>query len=185
MKASDLYRGRWRPWRRAWLGVCALLGACTSVARTPLPLADHVDVPRFLGQWYVIACLPTRIERHAWNEIETYRAGPGGRIDTVLTYSEGAADGPQRRYQPVGRVSPAGNGAIWRMQFIWPFQADYRVMYVDEAYSLTVIGREKRDYAWIMARTPAISPEDYAPLVERLRSGGYDVGRLRRVPHRP
>jgi apolipoprotein D and lipocalin family protein len=55
-------------------------------------------------------------------------------------------------------------------------------MYIDEGYSQTVIGREKRDYAWIMARTPTLSGSDYQRLSALLQSQGYDVSRLRRVP---
>ncbi|MFB8996232.1 lipocalin family protein, partial [Xanthomonas phaseoli] len=39
--------------------------ASGSEARAALPRADSVDVPRFMGDWYVIAHIPTRPERKA------------------------------------------------------------------------------------------------------------------------
>ena len=70
------------------------------------------------------------------------------------------------------------------MQFIWPINADYRVVYVDDDYSQTIIGRNKRDYAWIMARTPTISREDFFEHVKLLREQGYDTEKLKVVPQR-
>ena len=70
------------------------------------------------------------------------------------------------------------------MQFIWPIKADYRVMYLNADYTQTVIGRNKRDYVWIMARTPAIPEADYSNIVRLIAEQGYDASKLRRVPQR-
>ena len=164
----------------ALLAVLATL--CASAA--PLTVVSQVDLPRFMGPWYVIACIPTRIERNAWGAIESYRLAPGGRVLTEFSFHEGAFDGPLKRYRPTGFPVAGSHGAIWGMQFIWPFKADYRVMYLDADYTVTVIGREKRDFVWIMARAPTIAADDYARLLEFLQRQGYEVGRLRRVPQR-
>lgn len=156
--------------------------ACNSRALPPIQTVASVDIARFMGDWYVIACIPTRIERHAYAAVESYRLRPDGRIDTVFTFHEGNFDGPLKRYNPTGFVKQGSGGAVWGMQFIWPIQADYRILYLDANYTLTVIGRQKRDYAWIMARTPTLAPDEYARLVELLRTQGYEVAALRRVP---
>ena len=52
------------------------------------------------------------------------------------------------------------------MQFIWPIKADYRILYVDSAYSQTIIGRIDRDYVWLMARTPQLPDADYRQFLE-------------------
>ena len=44
------------------LGIGALLSACASAPPTIPPVAS-VDMPRFMGDWYVIAQIPTYIER--------------------------------------------------------------------------------------------------------------------------
>jgi apolipoprotein D and lipocalin family protein len=70
------------------------------------------------------------------------------------------------------------------MQFIWPIKAEYVIVDVDKDYQITVIGRSDRDYAWIMARTPAIPEIAYQAAVMRLKELGYSVDNLRRVPQR-
>jgi apolipoprotein D and lipocalin family protein len=158
------------------------LPACQTRSYPPLQRAESVDIPRFMGQWYVIGCIPSLVERHEFNAVESYRLDSAGRIRTVFTFNEGSFAGPEKRYTPLGFVTAGTRGTVWGMRFVWPVKADYRVMYVAQDYSQTVIGREKRDYAWIMARSPDISSTDYLQLSALLRSQGYDVSLLRKVP---
>jgi apolipoprotein D and lipocalin family protein len=69
------------------------------------------------------------------------------------------------------------------MQFIWPIRADYRIVYLDDDYQQTIIGRNNRDYVWIMARTSTISQEDYSNLVTLVGALGYDLDALRKSTH--
>ncbi|HCR79873.1 MAG TPA: hypothetical protein DIW42_09795, partial [Alcanivorax sp.] len=73
---------------------------------------------------------------------------------------------------------------IWGMRFIWPFRADFRVLYVDDAYRTTIIGRQKRDYLWIMARRPQVSEDTLQRLIQVAADRGYDTSRIQRVPQR-
>jgi apolipoprotein D and lipocalin family protein len=166
----------------AMLTLCGGLAGCSS--RPPLAVEPHIDIPRFMGDWYVIACIPTRIERSAFGPKESYSLDARGRVRTVFTFRSGSFKGPVKRYTPTGFVDPRSGGAVWGMEFIWPIKADYRIMYVDPAYTLTVIGREKRDYAWIMARAPRIDEADFARLRALLTSQGYEASALVRMPQR-
>jgi apolipoprotein D and lipocalin family protein len=154
--------------------------------RNPIPAHPAVDLDRFMGDWYVIANIPTRIERGAHNAVESYARDPDGTIATTFTFREGSFDGPSKRMTPRGFVRPDTGNAVWGMRFFWYFPAkfEYVVSYVDDAYTETIIGRSARDYVWIMARQPEISPDAYARLVERVRTLGYDTSRVRRVPQR-
>ena len=69
------------------------------------------------------------------------------------------------------------------MQFIWPIKADYRIVYLDGDYQHTIIGRQQRDYVWIMARTPHIPDQVYLELEAFVASLGYDPGLLEKPPH--
>lgn len=165
----------------AWLTL-GLLSACQSLSHPPLKIVDYVDLNRFTGDWYVIASIPTFIEKEAYNARENYQLNDDGTIATTFTFNEGGFDGELKLYQPTGYVFDQQSNAIWGMQFIWPIKADYRVMYLDENYQTTIIAREKRDYVWIMARTPTISETRYQNLVQRVAEQGYDTELLRKVP---
>lgn len=157
-----------------------LTGCATSLP--PLKTVEKVDLERFMGPWYVIAAIPTFIETKAFNAIEDYRLEPGGTIATTFTFNQGAFDGPPKRYQPRGFVVDRVNNSTWAMQFVWPFKAEFLITHLDSGYTRTVIGRNKRDYVWIMARTPEIPEADYQRLVAELAGQGYDVTKLRQVP---
>jgi apolipoprotein D and lipocalin family protein len=165
------------------LSMLALLG-CQGAPKPPLETAEYVEIERFMGDWYVIANIPTFLEDGAHNAVESYRLDEDGSIDTTFTFRKGGFDGPLKHYNPKGFVEDKSSNAIWGMQFIWPIKADYRVMYLDENYSQTVIGREKRDYVWIMARTPSISAADYHRILAMLEEQGYDIDQVQKVPQR-
>ena len=91
-------------------------------------------------------------------------------------------DGELKEFNPRGFVKDDPSNALWGMRFVWPIKADYRIVYLDQNYSQTIIGRQKRDFIWIMARTPEISDEDYQQLIRSAEELGYDATKIERVP---
>ena len=159
-----------------------LLSGCGTGA--PMPTVANVDLQRYQGDWYVIAAIPSFPERHAFNAVESYSWLPDGKIQVTFRYREGSFTAPVKTMHPVGTVRPGSGQAVWGMQFIWPIEAEYRVVYLDSDYQTVIVGRSKRDYVWIMAREPLLTEPVYAHLVERVAALGYDVGKLRKVPQR-
>ncbi len=168
--------------RTCFLGVMAmfLVGCASSLPR--LKTVEKVELNRYMGPWYVIACIPTFIETKAYNGVETYTLRSDGTIDTVFTFHQGGFEGPLKRYNPRGFVFDKVNNSTWGMQFIWPFKAEFLITYLNDDYTQTIIGRNKRDYVWIQARTPQIPEADYQNLLKRLEQEGYDIKRIRKVP---
>jgi apolipoprotein D and lipocalin family protein len=157
-----------------------MISACSSYP--PIRTAEQVDIPRFMGDWYVIANIPTFIEKGAHNAVESYSRNDDGTIATTFSFRADSFDGEKKIYHPTGFIRDNESNAIWGMQFIWPIKADYRIVYVDDNYTHTIIGRLKRDYVWIMARTPEISDTTYNKLVSILKQEGYDISQLQTVP---
>jgi len=149
----------------------------------PMSVVDYVDLDRFMGDWYIIATIPTFLERGAYNPVETYRRDNDGTISTTFTFNKGSLSGPTKIYRPRGFIKDKRTNAIWGMQFVWPIKADYRIVYLDDNYQQTIIGRSSRDYVWIMARTPMISQQDYSKLVVLVDSLGYDLDDLQKSIH--
>ncbi len=167
------------------LALTALGAGCMSTGAPTVPVVSAVDLPRFMGSWYVIASIPSYVERDAYDAVESYELKPDGRIQTTFRYRNGSFEAPLKTMRPVGTVVPGTGNAVWGMQFIWPIKAEYVISYLDPGYAETIIARSKRDYAWIMARTPEIPEAAYAADVERLKAMGYDLSKLRKVPQSP
>ena len=158
--AQEAHHDSSAPWRRTPPGPC---GAGRLPGREPSTAhGDKVDLPRFMGDWYVIANIPTfmrtrRAQRRRKSMRSTRTAASPPPSPFVTAPSTASASNTTRavlswiaRAMPCGACASSGR-----------IKADYRITYVSDDYSQTVISRQKRDYVWIMARTPQIPPADY------------------------
>lgn len=147
-----------------------------------VPTVAFVDLPRFMGDWYVIANIPTFLETQSYAATESYAQAPDGTITTVFSQRKGSFEAPLKRYNQRAFVRANSGNAAWGMQFIWPFKAEYLIAHVNQDYSQAIIARTARDYVWVLARTPQLPENELAALSERVRQLGYDISKLRRVP---
>ena len=166
------------------LSLSLVMAGCQSISQPPLPTVERLELSRFMGDWYVIAAIPTYIERRAHNAVESYRLADNGAIETTFSFRDGGFNGKLKRYHSTGYVEDTTSNAVWGVRFFWPFKADYRVMYLAPDYSVTIIGRLRRDYVWIMARDPNLGDSEYQRLVSLIAGAGYDIRKLQKVPQR-
>ena len=159
-----------------------LITGCEDDGGEPMDTVSYVDLKRFMGDWYVVANIPTFVEKGAHNPVERYKLNPDGTIATTFTFNKDAFDGPLKTFHPKGFVLDKETNARWGMQFIWPFKGDFRIIYLDDDYQTTVIGRAKRDYVWVMSRTPELSDAELDKMRAFVESVGYDPSKLERVP---
>ncbi|MEM9173577.1 MAG: lipocalin family protein [Pseudomonadota bacterium] len=161
-----------------------LLSGCASSPEKEMPITtvEYVDLERFAGRWYVIANIPTFVEKNAYNAIEHYAVRDADTIDTTFSFNKGGFDGKRKSYTPVASVRPNTGNAVWGMQFIWPFKLEYRVLWLNDDYSVTVVGRSKRDYVWVMARSPQIDSSLREEIWAFLAREGYDLQQIQNVP---
>ena len=168
---------------RLLLLLASLLPLYGCSQHAPMTTVDYVDIDRFMGDWYVVANIPTFLEEGAHNAVESYARNDDGTIATTFTFLDGGFDGERKEYNPTGFIRDTQTNALWGMQFIWPIKADYRIVYLDNDYTKTVIGREARDYVWVMARKPELTESEYQEMLQFVGSIGYDASKMNRVPH--
>ena len=164
----------------------ALLSACASSgARPPLAATTSIDLPRFMGRWWVIAHVPYFAERGKVATADEYTLRADGKIDNVYVYRK-AFDRPEQRMRGVATVVPGSGNAQWRIHFFGGLvRADYLVLEVAPDYSWALIGQPNRKLAWLFAREPRMDEARYRELVARFARFGYDPTRLQRVPQAP
>ena len=146
-----------------------------------LETVDYVDLEKFMGDWYVIANIPTFIEKGAVNAIESYRLDSKGRVKTTFTFRKGSKNGPEKEYNPTGFIYDKKTNAEWRMQFLWPFKSPFLIIDLDEDYTYTVIGIPSRKYVWIMARNHSLDEKIYNNIVSNLKKVGYDISQIQKI----
>ena len=156
---------------------------CTMNSKT-IETVEKVDLNRFMGEWYVIAHIPTFIEKNAFNAVESYMLNDDGTIATTFTFNKGSFDGNKKIYRPKGFVIKNKNNTEWGMQFIWPIKAQYKIAYLNESYTHTIIARDALDYVWLMSRNKKISSDELTKLIAEIEGMGYDINALRMVPQK-
>ncbi|HVC02195.1 MAG TPA: lipocalin family protein [Steroidobacteraceae bacterium] len=172
--------------RAAPLAVAALLlTACSAQRLPPIRTVAHVDLGRFMGDWYVIAAIPTFIDKNAYGAVESYALRADGTIDVRYRFHAGGFDGPLKVWRPRARVLDKVSNARWGMQFVWPIKAQYLIAYVSVDYGEAIIARDARDFVWILARKPSIAVGEYLRLRGIVASLDYDTSKLRLYPQRP
>ena len=178
------------------LAALLCLGALTATAkegesehdRSPdngaLRTIASLDVPRYMGVWFEIAKLPNWFQRKCTGATQAeYSLQGEGRVqvvnrcriesgETIEAIGEarqtGAASSPKLEV----RFAPK-----WLSFLPWVW-GDYWVIDLDEGYQLVAVSEPKKEYLWILARTPHVDPRDYQRLLYRLSKMGFDLGKL-------
>jgi len=160
-----------------------LMGCSTTPTKQPpLKTVAHVDLPRFMGAWYVIGTIPWFVEKENVGTMDVYKARPDGKIDITYVFHKKELSAKRQEMHAVGTVVDQKSNATWGVQFIWPFKAPYLVIDLATDYNTTVIGHPSRDLIWIMARKPSMSEAEYQAILNKVATQGYDIHRIVKVP---
>eukprot|EP01034_Spumella_vulgaris_P035962 gene35962-44344_t len=134
-----------------------------------------IDVAyRYMGTWYEIAKYPNYFQRKCvGNTTADYALQPDktvqvtnrceiGKGEAIVATAEGRQVGGAASPRLEVRFAPAW---LSFLPFVW---ADYWVIDLDEQYQLAAVSEPKREYLWILSRTPQVEPQAYAALLARL-----------------
>jgi apolipoprotein D and lipocalin family protein len=168
------------------LGSLVMVGcAKTATDRLGLPelrTVPHVDLGRYLGNWYDIASFPQRFQRGCMGTVATYTLRRDGDIDVLNRCRKGSLTGKEESAQGRARVVDRSTNAKLKVSFFRPFWGDYWIIDLGPNYEYAVVGHPSRDYLWILSRTPTMDGAVYEGILGRLRQQGYEVARLNRTP---
>lgn len=174
----------------ATLGLMGL-GAMAQTPPAPLqpltPIAV-LDVPRYLGSWYEIAKYPNSFQKKCVaNTQARYSLLSDGQLQVVNRCL--LADG--QTSEAVGAAKQQGEASSPKLKvrfapawlsFIPAVWGDYWVIDLDPAYQLAAVAEPKREYLWILSRTPKVDNKRYQALLERLTQKGFDISKLEISP---
>jgi apolipoprotein D and lipocalin family protein len=165
--------------------------AAPATAPGPVATIAALDVPRYMGTWYEIAKYPNRFQKKCVADTKAdYQLQAGGTVKVTNRCRK--EDGSLE--EAIGEARQIGVSTSPRLQvrfapawlsllpFVW---GDYWVIDLDERYQLVAVSEPQREYLWVLARTPTVSPEAYEALLGRLRAQGFDLARLERSRQTP
>lgn len=182
-------------WCAAALAVAAWgVAAQTTATQAPLPPVGTIatlDVPRYMGTWYEIAKFPNRFQaKCVANTRARYLAQTDGSVQVLnscVTADGSTIDALGRAIQVGTTTSPklqvrfAPAWLSWLPQ-VW---GDYWVIDLDADYQLAAVSDSKREYLWVLSRTPQVNDKAYGALMERLKAQHFEVQKLERTVQTP
>ncbi len=182
-------------WCAAALAVAAWgVAAQTTATPAPLPPVSTIatlDVPRYMGTWYEVAKFPNRFQaKCVANTRARYLAQTDGSVQVLnscVTADGSTIDALGRAIQVGATTSPklqvrfAPAWLSWLPQ-VW---GDYWVIDLDADYQLAAVSDSKREYLWVLSRTPQVNDKAYGALVERLKAQHFAVQKLERTVQSP
>jgi apolipoprotein D and lipocalin family protein len=153
-----------------------VMGLNASTTQQPLSTVSSVDLKRYVGTWYEIARYPNRFQRKCTGDVTAkYALRDDGKVDVLNSCSEG---GKLNQAKGTAKVADSQTNSKLRVTFFWPFYGDYWILDLAPDYSYAVVGEPKRQYLWILSRSPRMDAPTYDKLLEKIRSLGYDPAGL-------
>jgi apolipoprotein D and lipocalin family protein len=174
--------------RAGWLALAmAGVGAIAPAEESRMTPVAGLDLARYVGTWYEIARLPNPFQKKcAHSVVARYAVRDDGRLDVVNECVD--KNGQVSRASGVARLAnPKGPPSQLKVRFAPAFLSflsavwgDYWVIDLAPDYSYAVVGEPKREYLWILSRSPRMSEALYSEILGRA-ARFYDVSRVVRT----
>ncbi len=168
-------------------GLILLAGSVGLGAETlpTLDLVPQVDPARYAGRWYEIARFQQAFEKDLVSVTAEYELRKDGRIGVTNSGFRKTFDGSFAVAKAVAWIPDPAKPAALKVQFFWPFSADYLIFGLDEQdYSWALVGDNSRKYLWFLSRCPTLDPATFEAMRAQASSQGYDLAKLYLVPQR-
>ena len=170
--------------KKLLLQLILLVSGVSALAQEALTPIQSLNVPRYMGTWYEIAKYPNFFQRKcASNTVAQYSTQADGtvRVFNSCKQEDGKVIDALGQARQIGKdTSPKLEvrfAPAWLsfLPFVW---GNYWVIDIDADYQLVAVSEPKREYLWILSRTPEVSAKAYDELLARLGKSGFDLKRL-------
>ena len=172
------------------VGIALLMCSATSHAQAlpPVQTIASLDVPRYMGTWFELAKFPNVFQRKC---VSNTRAVYTLNVDNTVQVLNRCRIQDGSTIEALGHAKQMGNATspVLKVRFapellgwlplVW---GDYWVIDLDDQYQLAAVSDAKREYLWVLSRSPKIDQTRYAALLQRLKQQGFDVDKLQVTP---
>ena len=162
----------------------ALLLFPIDITAQTLATVNSVDLNRYAGKWYEIASFPQRFQKGCHCTTAEYILTDKNYVVVKNSCRLDSITGKAITIQGKAFVKKKSGNAKLKVQFFWPFKADYWIIDLDKEYQYAVVGHPSRDYLWILSRTPIMNDSTYSAITTRVKNLGYDLSRLKKTEHK-
>jgi apolipoprotein D and lipocalin family protein len=154
--------------------------------KAPLKTVQHVDLPKYMGDWRVIANIPYFAERGCIDSVESYRLNSDGTIANWFTFRKKSFTAEPGKVTAKVKVLNKQTNAEWKVYFFGGLiRAAYLVIDLDPEYHWAAVGHPSRKYGWIMARSKTLPESTFQSILKTLEKQGYNPELFQKVPQLP
>ncbi len=171
----------------ALLSGCLLVLSFSASSQTndvPVKTIPSLDVQRYMGTWYEIAKYPNWFQRKCMSDTKAvYSARADGTLKVLNSCK--SADGNLSEAEGTARQIGAKDSPKLEVRFapawlsflplVW---GDYWVIDLDPQYQIAVVSDPRREYLWILSRTPQLDKKVYDEVLQRIQNQQFDVSKL-------
>jgi apolipoprotein D and lipocalin family protein len=147
-------------------------------AQKDLSAVSTIDLKRYSGKWFEIARLPFSFESKLKCITATYTLRADGKIN--VENAGRLISKPEKINIAKGKAFIPDKNAPGKLkvQFFWPFNGNYWIMYLDENYKYVLIGEPSFRYLWILSRENRLDETVLQMLRKKATDAGYDLTKL-------
>ncbi len=159
-----------------------------AAASTELQTVPKVDLKRYSGKWYETARYPNKFQKQCvGNTTATYTLNDDGTIAVLnqCVKKNGTTDEAKGTAKVVDTATNAklkvrfAPGFLSFLSSVW---GDYWIVDLDDNYQYAVVADPKREYFWILSRTPEMSDAVYQNILRRAEKMGFVPGKVIKTP---
>ncbi len=154
------------------------------MSQNPPTVTDTLDLQKYAGKWYEIASYPMSFQKDCFCVTADYMLTDKGYVKVFNSCRKGSINGKVKSI--TGKAFPVkgSNNVKLKVQFFWPFKADYWVIDKAEDYSWAVVSGPSRKYLWILCRKPDMPEGIWKGITDRLQENEFDLGKLKMMVHK-
>lgn len=152
-----------------------VLSGCRSASTKEIPAVKDFNAEKYMGRWYEIARLPNYFEKDLHCVTADYTLLPSGKIQVRNC---GVKQNKTQCIQGTAKFRSSPDQGDLLVSFWGPFYNPYRIVYLAPDYSLAIVTGSRKNYFWILSRTPQIPASQLKFAIEFARKHNFEVEKL-------
>lgn len=146
-----------------------------------LETVSSVDLKKYSGKWYEIASYPQSFQKGCHCTTAEYTLSEKGYVIVENRCNRDSVNGKQSYIKGKAFVVKNSGNAKLKVQFFWPFKANYWIIDLADDYSFAVVSEPNKKYLWILSRSSDMDTTVYLNIISRLKSKGFDLTKLQKT----
>lgn len=161
--------------------------SCTHLSADVPNVVPYVDLERYAGEWYEIERFDNTFQRNCLGTRATYTL-KGKRVQVLNECERKDRPGEIQDAKGTAFVVDKESQAKLKVSFVpllrhWGiFAGEYWILELGADYEYALVGDSKREYLWILSRTPVLDEKTLDYLKMKADEQGFDSSKLIKTP---